>query len=544
MLFFNQMLGSHRIFKAALVLLALIGMAAVVNKRANAQIPFRETKIVVSYTEHQWWLLSWTDNEILCQILVDHEGLPASTEVYKACGPTLHAQWLNTQPCKKILKGNFNTETCEGLYLHKVSSQPKTKEVLITLPAIEVWVSLEGCKPIPPENRCEKLPKLLLTGEEPLPNEKITAIEGLYNNQPFTCAGESCEIPLRVTPADGVQVLFTAKSSFGDVSQPFKAQVRVIESGVSQVPYGSGWFVDVLSTQWRGAPLASCSQTWEAFPPIGGLTGWLSTPDNSRLLFSNQPYYYLAGRLIAQGIIKASACPTGGLQPNGYADACGLETAKPILESWQNQFDNRIIEVSKQTGVPATLMKNLFAQESQFWPGMFRVSNEFGLGQITDNGADTILQWNPSFYNQLCPLILSKETCKRGYLHLSDEEQAMLRGAIAASANADCPSCLQGINLTNVDSSLTLFANTLLANCEQVAQIVYNASGKIAGTVSNYEDLWRLTVANYHAGPGCLSYAVHMAWNSNRNRVLWNEVSSQFTFPCKGVVPYVEKISQ
>ncbi|UCH61443.1 MAG: hypothetical protein JSV61_08150 [Anaerolineales bacterium] len=543
MLFFTQMKGSHRIFKAALVLLALIGMAAVSGTRASAQTPLRETNIVVSYTEHQWWLLSWTNNTILCSIFVDHEGLPTSKEVYNACGASLQAQWLNTQPCQKILKGNFNTETCDGLYLHKVTSQPKTKEISISLPPIEVWVTLEGCDPTPLENRCIQLPKLLLTGEEPLPNERITAIEGLYNNQPFACEGATCAIPLRVTPRDGIQVEFKAKSSFGDESRSFRAQVRVIESGVSQVPYGSGWFVDVLSTQWQGARLASCSQTWEAFPPIGGLTGWLSTPDQSQLLSSNQPYYYLAGRLIARGIVDASACSTGGLQLNGYADACGLETAKPVLESWQNQFDNRIIEVAKQTGVPATLMKNLFAQESQFWPGMFRVPNEFGLGQITDNGADTILQWNPSFYDQICPLVLSQDTCKSGYLHLEEDEQEMLRGALAVQAKADCPGCQLGIDLTNVDFSLSLFAKTLLANCEQVAQIVYNASGKIAGTVSSYEDLWRLTVANYHTDPGCLSYAVHMAWNTNTNRILWDEVSTQFTVPCKGVVPYVEKIS-
>src|SRR3990172_3031567 len=537
------MKGPRRIFKAACFLLAFIGMTAVIYERAPAQTSTRQTKIIVSYTEYQWWLLSWTDNMILCQILSDHEGLPTSTEVYKACGADLQAQWLATPPCKNLLKGNLKTGSCEGLYLHLVTSSPKTKEMLVTLPPLQVWVSLDGCEPVPPQNRCEKLPKLLLTGEEPLPNEQITAIEGLYNNQPFACEGSTCAIPLRVTPTEGVEVEFVAKSSYGDVSRTFKAQVRVIESGVSPVPRGSGWYVDVLSSQWRGARLASCSQTWRAFPPVGGLTGWLSTPDHSNLLSSNQPYYYLAGRLIAQGVVNASACPTGGLQPNGYADACGLETTRPALETWQNQFDSRIIAIAKESGVPATLMKNLFAQESQFWPGMFRVPNEFGLGQITDNGADTILQWDPSFYNQLCPLILAQDTCKRGYLNLKPEEQAMLRGALAAQARADCPACQQGIDLTNVDFSVSLFANTLLANCEQVAQIVYNATGKIAGTVSNYQDLWRLTIANYHAGPGCLSYAVHQAWNANGRRLLWDEVRSQFTIPCQGVIPYVEKIA-
>ena len=117
--------------------------------------------------------------------------------------------------------------------------------------------------------------------------------------------------------------------------------------------------------------------------------------------------------MISQGLVDVSSCPDGGLLPNGYADACGLEKARPIVEEWQNQFDQRIIDVGKETGVPAQLMKNLFAQESQFWPGMFRVPYEFGLGQITDQGTDAIFMWNPIFFQQFCPLMLYCERLSR-----------------------------------------------------------------------------------------------------------------------------------
>jgi hypothetical protein len=50
---------------------------------------------------------------------------------------------------------------------------------------------------------------------------------------------------------------------------------------------------------------------------------------------------------------------------------------------------------------------------------------------------------------------------------------------LASQAKADCPECPTGINLTIANSSIQLVAQTLLANCEQVAQIVYNASGDI-----------------------------------------------------------------
>ena len=242
--------------------------------------------------------------------------------------------------------------------------------------------------------------------------------------------------------------------------------------------------------------------------------------------------------------MDASLCTAGGLQPNGYADACGLEAARPFVDKWQNQFDARIIDVAGSTGVPGSILKNLFAQESQFWPGIFRVPYEYGLGQITDKGADAVLLWNESFYEQFCPLVLSEDTCARGYLHLKPDEQALLRGAYAVQANADCADCPGGVDLTNTEFSIDLFAQTLQASCDQVAQIVYNATGEIPGKVAGFEDLWRFTVANYHGGPGCLSYAIHTSWDANPVKLSWADVSTRFTVACQGVVPYVDQITK
>jgi hypothetical protein len=213
------------------------------------------------------------------------------------------------------------------------------------------------------------------------------------------------------------------------------------------------------------------------------------------------------------------------------------------MQEWQNQFDARIIEVAKETGVPAQLMKNLFAQESQFWPGIFRVPFEFGLGQITDKGADVIFLWNPDFFQQFCPLVLSETACAEGYLSLTLEDQAILRGALALQAKADCPDCPAGVDLSNAYVTVLLFANTLQANCAQVSRTIFTATNSMAGTVAQYEDLWRFTIANYHAGPGCLSWAVHQAWETVRT-LTWAEVRPRFTDPCKGVVPYVDEITR
>jgi len=90
----------------------------------------------------------------------------------------------------------------------------------------------------------------------------------------------------------------------------------------------------------------------------------------------------------------------------------------------------------------------------------------------------------------------------------------MLRGALAVQAQTDCTDCPAGIDLTDASFSVNLFANTIKANCDQVSQIVYNATKQMPGKVASYEDLWRMTAANYHVGPGCLSYAVYTTWTS------------------------------
>jgi hypothetical protein len=247
--------------------------------------------------------------------------------------------------------------------------------------------------------------------------------------------------------------------------------------------------------------------------------------------------------LIFQGLVDASECTNNGLLVNGYADACGLDKARPLVDLWQNQFDNRILDVAKETNLPAQLMKNLFAQESQFWPGVFRIPQEYGLGQITDQGADTILLWNKPFFDSFCPLILSEIECSKGYLRLDEEERAILRGALAVEANSDCPECPSGVDLIHTDMSVMLFAQGILANCDQVGQTIYNATNKIPGSVSRYEDLWRFTLANYNGGAGCLAFAIFRTWGL-REPMDWEHVSSHLTQPCQGVIAYVESVAQ
>jgi hypothetical protein len=167
---------------------------------------------------------------------------------------------------------------------------------------------------------------------------------------------------------------------------------------------------------------------------------------------------------------------------------------------------------------------------------------EAGLGQLTELGADAVLLWNPDFFTQFCPLVLSEETCQRGFGNLDEAQQAMLRGALVQKVNASCPDCPVGIDLTQANFSISIFARGLLANCEQVNQIIYNATGKSAGQLSTYEDLWKFTLLNYNAGSGCLSRAIRQTV-INKQPLLWGNVVQYLEPVCQAGIAYVDDIS-
>jgi hypothetical protein len=507
--------------------------------------PNRKTNITVSYTTYEWWLATWRDNQVVCQVYIEHEGLPDAGEVWYYCGEAVFNAWRTTFACQ--LDTLENQRKCSGYYLHLFRTTPGEREIEVKLAPAKAWLTLSGCEPSYPETRCDTLPKLLITGEEPLPNEQIVSVQGLLNGEAFSCRGGVCELPLPPTGTNGIPLEFWVESSFGDTSENYTAQIRVIpwgdfmdpEGGVTDAP---AWYVDVLSTQWRGSPLASCSQVWMSFPDVGGPPDWLLTPATTAELKTTISYYYLAGSLIERGLVDVSACLDGGLSGYGIASECGLAAAMPQVTTWQNQFDGEILRVATETGVPAQLMKNIFGRESQFWPGIFKTLEEAGLGQMTEGGADTVLLWNPEFFGQFCPLVYKTDVCQAGFGNLSEIQQNTLRGALVQKVNAACPDCPSGIDLSQANFSISVFSRALLANCEQVGQILVNRTGNYAGQTTGYEDLWKFTLTNYNAGPGCLADAI-TATMAVGDPLDWAHVKLYLQPACQGAIDYVSDIT-
>lgn len=507
--------------------------------------PVRKATLTIQFTRTFWWLAEWDGNEIVCRLAVEHDGLPTYNEIEGLCSKKTAQAWLASPPCNMAERP---MDQCPGLYFIQVGSEPGSRQIEVELPVPEVWVSVDNCNPLPGEKRCTSLPNLVFKAQEPLPNETIIAIQGIINGEAFSCAGEECRLPMQPTGSEGTTIEFWADSSFGDSSQHYTAKVRLVPWGDFMNPDGNSqdptaWYVDVLSTQWTGGDLASCSFTWGAFPGLDGPPEWLSSTDSLDDLSSNTGYYYLAGALIQNGIVQPEACVDGGLQAVNVASTCGVEAARPYLVEWQNRFDGEILQVSTDTGVPARLLKNVFARESQIWPGIFSTYKEAGLGQLTEQGADTVLLWNPDFFGQFCPLVLNQAYCDLGWGNLEAPEQAMLRGALVNKVNASCADCPTGIDISQANYSVRVFAEGLLANCEQTGRILRNLTGMDPGLSSSYEDLWRFTLVNYNAGPGCLSDAIKQS-QSLSEPLDWERVTSHLDPACQGAIGYVEDISR
>ncbi len=524
------------------LLLALVGSAFASTSRGLAAPsqtppgPDRFSVTTVDYTRYFWWLRRWSNGKLECEIEIDHEGVPTPGDIYVDCGQGVYDIWVTQDLCT-----DTDTRLCKGFYVALADSQPAQKEISTKLPPPIVQVTLENCSPVYSSSTsiCEFEPILVLTGVEPLPDYSIIGIEGLYGTQPFNCSAV-CRLKLPVTGEDVITIQFWAYSSYGDSSEMFDALVRVALADEGN-PDRSFWYADVLSSQWLGVPVASCVEAWGALPPIGGPPEWLTTPTQSESLGTDVPYNYLAANLILNGVVDASSCPDGGLLSNGGASTCGVEVARSAVNDWQDQFDSLILNVAQDSGVPAHLLKNLFANESQFWPGT-SLKNDVGLGQLTELGADTTLLWNPPFFQQFCPLVMDSAECSKGYLNLDEEQQEYVRLALIDAVNATCETCPLGIDLDRANFSIGVFAHTLLSNCEQAGQLVENLTGGPAGKAASYEDLWKFSLVNYNAGPGCLGDALDLTLGNNQE-LNWENLSSHLTSSCEGAIDYVNAIS-
>jgi hypothetical protein len=266
---------------------------------------------------------------------------------------------------------------------------------------------------------------------------------------------------------------------------------------------------------------------------------WLYIPVNPEELHTEVDYFFLAGQLIQNQVVDATACPAGGLTESGYANACGAAKAHDIVLQMQNQYDNEILNAWKQVGVPPVMLKQLIRYESQFWPYQYAFYH-FGLGHVTFAGAYTALSWSP---------VMFQTTCTAAYGSMCDRQliDDMMVGTFLGMMNASCPTCEWKVNVPKAEASIYYLAHTLLAFCRQASQTVYNATNFInPSEVVDYATIWKLTLYNYNVGPNCLYNAVQKAEDEvDGIKLTWTNIADNVEGDaCLTGVDYVNNITR
>ena len=240
---------------------------------------------------------------------------------------------------------------------------------------------------------------------------------------------------------------------------------------------------------------------------------WVYVPETADQLHTEENYFFLAGQLISNKIVDASACPAGGLALNNYANACGMATAKPKVIVIQNMLNEPILQAWKDTGVPPVLLKQLIRTESQFWPSQYGAVH-FGFGHMTSIGIQNVLDWNRSLYIKYCPTAAGANCAtKEGIAY-----------QILSSLVTICPSCENGIDPVAASRSVDVLAQALLGYCYQTEQLVYNATGWNPSLAVDYATIWKLTLMNYNAGPQCTYDAIREAFKDTEGPVRWPDI--------------------
>jgi hypothetical protein len=368
---------------------------------------------------------------------------------------------------------------------------------------------------------CNYKPDVEIRSVGKLKGSRIISIQVQVGEQNKQIDGDAVVIRLPRTTERGDWLRYWAVSEGGELSAVNMIKYVNYKTSIGQEEY----YFAMLGAEWANTPNGSL--LWEIFPSVNaGLPTVLEQPLTADYLYTTNRYGYLAGRLILSGKVDARSCSDGGLNTNGYATPCGeKQAAKEVLE-WQNRYDAQIYAAAVRYHVPARVLKAMIAQETQFWPSR-KNPYEIGLGSITENGVEMLLAWNQSYFLPLCMAAYGNKLCAGGYFYLRADYQVALRRAVWEKVSTQ--------------EEIDVLGAMLFASAAQVNQMVYNTMYTSPGDVSFYEDMWKITVANYHSGSGCVGTG--MLEVARRREILtWELVNSYMLGDCKQSILYVEKV--
>ncbi len=481
-------------------------------------------------------------NSIFSVLLIFGLILPGLIGIFAVQAKAIEDQTLNTQRSLQSGLSSTPTWTLTNTTLPSLTSTgtPFTNPSLpLGLSSVDLYTFIQA------PTRPVAQPYVILTAFASIPRTGSVEIRGFINSQEFICTESPCAVHLQASS----RLIFRAYANTGESSAEVIASVSV-NQGLN------GYLVTIDTVSQFTSFADACSNIWGKRDEDNA--SWDNFAQFPFQVNTSKTLHTLTARLILNGVVDVSECPFGGLSLGlDWPTACGLEKASATVIAWQNQFDGYIWLASRDQGIPPKILKTLIEFESQFWPGNSRYYiDEVGLGQINQLGVDVLLRRDPTYYQKVCPSILSD--CSRSYSSLEPSQQAQIRGAVVSSVDANCPTCANGVDLDKAKQSIGLVASLLKATCQQVHDIVRRPYVPDPGTptvtptatpkpnvatatpgersaTTDYEDLWKFTLASYHSGVSCFQNAV-LATKKNEAPVTWENVSRQL---CKGGAEYV-----
>ncbi len=469
----------------------------------------------VTVTTNHWQLATWAGGTLACDLFLRHTEWPSYSDVRTSCGDAILAQWLTTPACNGSVNGN--TTECEGLLLRYLGTASVTYMETVQLPGIDIALSPFNCSP---GAWCDTRPLLEVQATEPLEEYRIQRLHIRVGGRETVYKSDKAFFNLPLTDEQGSWLEYWAESSYGDRSERVRIRYRARAS-----EDGANFHFDLLASTWKNL-LPSGTLLWQIFPPVDNMPAVLKQPESPVQLYTTDSYLYLAGNLIQSGQVDASNCSDGGLYLGGSASPCGAEKAEAQVIDWQNRYNAQILQAAQKYNIPAMLLKRVIAQESQFM-GETNQAYEKGLGYMTSDGVDMILNWNINYYLENCIELFEGYYCSPGYANLDETRQTLLRKYI--------------LDKIGTPEEIEMLAAAIYASAAQSGQMVQNISLLEPVYISSYVDMWKISTGNYYGGAGCLSSAISEVFDEGAH-ITWDAIVPHLSSECLLVEDYVAKV--
>lgn len=480
---------------------------------------FRTPVFSVSITN--WKLVRYPDALPVCVFRSGTSTPPGFSDIRSSCGDPLGIEFALTPAC-----GDPTRLTCVGLFLlnHDTNEAYGAADYDISgtvLSGSEIETDILNCEP---NALCQEQPIITFTdrGLNRLERQFTVTIDSAV----YPCK-ESCSLEINTASEKSGSWLTVQTETPAGHRVELRVFFRLKRLNTSPPLY----FFDWNASDLHGS-IPYGAETWGLSPTgieAALLDGSILDP-NVPIddLWSDYQLHGLCAELIYRGTIRATECPGFGLENITAVNACGLAACRDTSIQQQNRMNMAILHAAERFRIPPKILKNLFLAETQFtrYRGQ---EGEVGFGHLTGLSIDTLLRWSNTAFSNACATIFPQlpQQCEAGYDGMEDPYRELLKGVIFRE--------------TADDEGVTLSAQILNACKNQVKWLLQSLTDRPLDQITDYDTLWKLTVAAYHAGGECTNQAIDRTLRMN-GALDWTHLRAAYTGKCRSGALYVDRV--